>query len=606
MSRTTALTEAPDTAFPAERWVELGEVLRREDGVLVRGADRRVFLHRHEQIALRERDLDDRLFLGLVGGTGVGKSTLINAIAGGVISRSGDRRPTTDRAVVYRHEDTPLPQTFPRVDLATPERTHTLEDMLKLIILDFPDFDSVEADHAAILQRALPSLDITFVLVDETKYGDRRLYEMLRTFPQSPKNLYLVLNKRDELEARYGGAAGDVVSDLLGDLRRKVETYVGWSPADDQLLAISALDALRHRAEGEGEGEGSPPPPGAGFEQVLGLLDGYRAAKRRLAVKRENLDHLKLALGRDVREVYLDPRRVQLGRRVRRRLERGNAEADAVLEGLSQEVLGPLERGALRAATLRKARSRLGFPMDLIFTAFGELRFRRRSVTRQPARLGERVVTHYRPVQELLEVLEKSLRAEFGQEYADLVPRRPSLAAGSDEHSLLSAGDVQGEHSRELESLLERRLRRPFLRNHALPGLAVLLFLWTLVHPVLLELAEGLRDGAESFEWSTFFGNVIVSFITALNPVYLGGLLILFVALYGLSAVILWSRLAQAVETAVARTEERSRERVRGAVAEFRQRALAILDRWEDEWAELESILGVAEGPPGSGSVPRS
>src|SRR2546430_9411152 len=51
--------------------------------------------------------------LALVGGTGVGKSSLLNALAGGVISPASARRPTTDEPVAWvassaRRETAPL------------------------------------------------------------------------------------------------------------------------------------------------------------------------------------------------------------------------------------------------------------------------------------------------------------------------------------------------------------------------------------------------------------------------------------------------------------------------------------------------------------------
>src|SRR5688572_5794220 len=53
--------------------------------------------------------------LALVGGTGVGKSSLLNALAGGVVSPASARRPTTEVPVAWvatsaREETTPLLQ----------------------------------------------------------------------------------------------------------------------------------------------------------------------------------------------------------------------------------------------------------------------------------------------------------------------------------------------------------------------------------------------------------------------------------------------------------------------------------------------------------------
>ncbi len=44
------------------------------------------------------------LVITLMGGTGVGKSTLLNALAGGAIAQASFQRPTTRDPVVYYHE----------------------------------------------------------------------------------------------------------------------------------------------------------------------------------------------------------------------------------------------------------------------------------------------------------------------------------------------------------------------------------------------------------------------------------------------------------------------------------------------------------------------
>src|SRR6202022_305671 len=44
------------------------------------------------------------LVIMLMGGTGVGKSTLLNALAGGAIAQASIMRPTTRDAVVYYHQ----------------------------------------------------------------------------------------------------------------------------------------------------------------------------------------------------------------------------------------------------------------------------------------------------------------------------------------------------------------------------------------------------------------------------------------------------------------------------------------------------------------------
>jgi predicted GTPase len=195
-----AAADSPGASPPG--WEALGDLLRRADLRVIRPPSRTRLLEEWSRIVERERWLDDRLFLGIIGGTGVGKSTVINAIAGGAISAPGDRRPTTSRVVAYRHRLSPLPDDFPRQDLAEPEAVHDQKAMERIVVLDFPDFDSVEDDHAAVVGRFLPRLDVLLVLIDDEKYADLRLFEVLRALPQAPGNLHFVLNKVDRLAER--------------------------------------------------------------------------------------------------------------------------------------------------------------------------------------------------------------------------------------------------------------------------------------------------------------------------------------------------------------------------------------------------------------------
>ena len=64
-------------------------------------------LRRHvaEYLAPRAADLSAPLIVVLLGSTGVGKSSLFNAIAGSPLSESGLLRPTTRRPVALVHPD---------------------------------------------------------------------------------------------------------------------------------------------------------------------------------------------------------------------------------------------------------------------------------------------------------------------------------------------------------------------------------------------------------------------------------------------------------------------------------------------------------------------
>src|SRR5258705_8473862 len=80
--------------------------------------------------------------LALVGGTGVGKSSLLNALAGGVVSEATARRPTTGTPVAWvaesaREETAPL---LGWLDVRE-VRDHTNLGFADVGILDLPDVD---------------------------------------------------------------------------------------------------------------------------------------------------------------------------------------------------------------------------------------------------------------------------------------------------------------------------------------------------------------------------------------------------------------------------------------------------------------------------------
>ncbi|HEY6563915.1 MAG TPA: GTPase, partial [Pirellulaceae bacterium] len=175
-------------------WKALHELLARGPSCLVPESNRRQWLAEWEDVTQLEAHLDDALVIGLIGGTGVGKSTLINALAGAEVSRSGDRRPTTDKVVVYVHRDGEIPLDVPLADFAKPHVLHGEDRLSRIVLLDFPDFDSDERSHAEILGRHLPFLDVLLVVVDDMKYGDMRLYELLRGLGHAASNVFLILN----------------------------------------------------------------------------------------------------------------------------------------------------------------------------------------------------------------------------------------------------------------------------------------------------------------------------------------------------------------------------------------------------------------------------
>jgi GTPase Era involved in 16S rRNA processing len=155
--------------------------------------------------------------LALVGGTGVGKSSLLNALAGGVVSAAGARRPTTDSPVAWvaesaREETAPL---LAWLDVRE-VRGHRNDAFADVAILDLPDVDSTTPEHRARVDELLPRVDAVVWVADPEKYRDAVLHdEYLRRWAPRLARQVVVLNKAD----RVGADAERLREHLAASLR---------------------------------------------------------------------------------------------------------------------------------------------------------------------------------------------------------------------------------------------------------------------------------------------------------------------------------------------------------------------------------------------------
>ena len=153
--------------------------------------------------------------VALAGPTGAGKSTLFNAVAGDELVTAGRRRPTTATATAAVWGD----GAGPLLDwLEVPRRHRVSGDGLDgLVLLDLPDFDSVESAHRLEVDRVLELADLVVWIVDPQKYADASLHERyLRPLASHRETMLVVLNQADLLDA---GALAACRADMTRLLR---------------------------------------------------------------------------------------------------------------------------------------------------------------------------------------------------------------------------------------------------------------------------------------------------------------------------------------------------------------------------------------------------
>ena len=162
--------------------------------------------------------------VALAGGTGSGKSTLFNALAGANFSPAGVTRPTTkhSHACVWGMEGA-----APLLDWLGVQRRHryarasALDEgealLTGMLLLDLPDHDSVVTGSAALVDRLVKLADMLVWVLDPLKYADASVHRRyLVPLAGHAAVTTVVLNQVDTLSP-------DQAADCESDLRRLLD-----------------------------------------------------------------------------------------------------------------------------------------------------------------------------------------------------------------------------------------------------------------------------------------------------------------------------------------------------------------------------------------------
>lgn len=262
-----------------------------------------------DHVAPRLASLDAPLLAVIGGSTGAGKSTLVNALAGRVVTRAGAIRPTTRRPLLLHHPEdaawfdgdrilpglarvrretgsTALPQdpSAEDADAAATELELHAEPAVPrgLALLDAPDIDSVSSGNRELARQLLRAADLWLFVTTANRYADAVPWEVLRSAAERDVTVAVVMNR---IPPREG-----VAEELAADLRA--------------LLARDGLEEARlflvHESETDADGQ----LPAGAVEEIRGFFaDLADDAAGRSAIARRTLAGALAGLAGSVRDV---------------------------------------------------------------------------------------------------------------------------------------------------------------------------------------------------------------------------------------------------------------------------------------------------------------
>lgn len=217
--------------------------------------------------------LEAPLVVATFGGTGTGKSSLVNALVGTECTKSGRERPTTRRPILISHPDAELETLNLPLDQFDIERIDSAV-LRDVVIIDCPDPDTNEAETSGsnleTLRRMLPHCDVLIYTSTQQKYRSARVVDELDVAAAGCRLIFVQTHADNDSDIR------DDWRKLLAD-RYEVP----------DLFFVDSVRALQEQQAGQ--------RPGGDFARLQDLLNTRLAAVQRVQIRRANLLDLAAA-----------------------------------------------------------------------------------------------------------------------------------------------------------------------------------------------------------------------------------------------------------------------------------------------------------------------
>lgn len=261
-----------------------------EEGTLLSFSadEREALLAESRKHLLRLENLGEGpLTIGLLGGTGVGKSSIMNALAGSEIASTSYRRPHTEQVLIYRHESSLLPLEVQTTQVPWREITHRADAVRQILLCDLPDFDSLVGSHRLRVIGFLGHLDLLVWVTSPEKYADERFYSFLREVPKAHQNFYFIINKADLF---FAGKTLESGYQELAKVTAGFQRYLSANGVSHPLIYAVSADQINR---------GQPAAPWNQFASLRQQIFQQRDVKEIMAIKAANLDvevHLLLSV----------------------------------------------------------------------------------------------------------------------------------------------------------------------------------------------------------------------------------------------------------------------------------------------------------------------